>query len=65
MLELLTEQLIQAEKMWIRCIQSSDFQAEIRQLAIGGMNPMVKQLRLFIDADNIVHCEGRISQSTA
>ena len=25
---------------------------------------MVKQLRLFIDTDNIVRCEGRISQST-
>ena len=63
-LELLAEQLIQAEKMWIRCTQSSAFQAEIRQLAIGGTNPMVKQLRLFIDTDNIVRCEGRISQST-
>ena len=28
-LELLAEQLIEAEKMWIRCIQSSAFQAEI------------------------------------
>ena len=63
-LELLAEQLIQAEKMWIRCTQSSAFQPEIRQLAIGGTNPMVKQLRLFIDTDNIVRCEGRISQST-
>ena len=63
-LELLAEQLIQAEKMWIRCTQSSAFQAEIRQLAIGGTNPMVKQLRLFIDTDNIVRCEGQISQST-
>ena len=25
---------------------------------------MVKQLGLFIDTDNIVRCEGRISQST-
>ena len=50
--------------MWIRCIQASAFQAEIRQLAIGGTNPMVKQLGLFIDTDNIVRCEGRISQST-
>ena len=57
--ELLAEQLIEAEKMWIRCIQ-----AEIRQLPIGGTNSMVQQLRLFIDADNIVRCEGRISQST-
>lgn len=47
-LELLTEQLIEAEKMWIRCIQASAFQAEIRQLPIGGINPMVHQLRLFI-----------------
>ena len=59
--ELLAKQLIEAEKMRIRCIQASSFQAEIRQLAIGGTNPMVQQLRLFIDADNIVHCEGRIS----
>jgi len=63
-LELLAEELIEAEKMWIRCIQASAFQAEIRQLAIGGTNPMVKQLGLFIDTDNIVRCEGRISQST-
>ena len=62
--ELLAEQLIEAEKMWIRCIQASSFQAEIRQLAIGGTNPMVQQLRLFIDADNIVRCEGRISQTS-
>ena len=64
MLELLAEELIEAEEMWIRCIQASAFQAEIWQLAIGGTNPMVKQLGLFIDTDNIVRCEGRISQST-
>ena len=61
-LELLAEDLIEAEKMWIGCIQASAFQAEIRQLAIGGTNPMVKQLGLFTDTDNIVRCEGRISQ---
>ena len=64
MLELLAEESIEAEEMWIRCIQASAFQAEIRQLAIGGTNPMVKQLGLFIDTDNIVRCEGKISQST-
>lgn len=63
-LELSAEQLIEAEKIRIKCIQASAFQAEIRQLAIGGMSPMVQQLRLFINADNIVRCEGRISQST-
>lgn len=63
-LELLAKDLIEAEKMVIRCIQASTFQAEIRQLAIGGTNPMVKQLGLFIDTENIVRCEGRISQST-
>lgn len=63
-LKLLAEELIEAKKIWIRCIQASAFQAEIRQLAIGGTNPMVKQLGLFIDTDNIVCCEGRISQST-
>ena len=41
-LELLAEELIEAEKMWIGCTQASAFQAEIRQLAIGGTNPMVR-----------------------
>jgi len=40
-LGLLAEELIEVEKMWIKNIQSSASQDEIRQLINGGTNVMV------------------------
>jgi len=48
-LGLIANKLIEAKKLWIRCIQSSVFENEIQQLVNGSTNPMVKQLGLFIN----------------
>ena len=62
--ELTAHEILEAEKLWIRSIQSSAFQEEITLLLNGGTNQMIKQLGLFIEEDNIIRCEGRLHHSS-
>ena len=62
--ELRAAELKEAEQFWIESVQSHPFPTETRQLINGGANQKVKQLGLFLDEDNIIGCEGRMSNST-
>ena len=64
MAEINANDVMEAEKLWIRNIQSASFAEEIECFRTGKPNSRVKQLRLFIDDDSIIRCEGRIHHST-
>jgi hypothetical protein len=64
MKELKASEIREAKTCWIRSVQAQSYEPEIRQLRIGGMTPLVKQLGLFINEDKIVCCEGRIQHSS-
>jgi hypothetical protein len=61
--ELRAEELREAEKLWVQSIQNDSFAEELSCLKSGQSNKLVKQLRLFLDRDRIIRCEGRISNS--
>ena len=62
-LKLTADEVHEAEVLWIRRIQSSVFSEEMRCIRSGRFNVRVKQLGLFLDDDEIIRCEGRISES--
>ena len=62
--ELTAAEIHEAEALWIRRIQSSVFSEEIRCIRSGHCNKRVKQLGLFLDEEEIIQCEGRISESS-
>ena len=63
-LEINANEIIEAEKLWIRNIQSTAFAEEIACLRTGRPNSRVNQLRLYFDDNSIIRCEGRIHHST-
>ena len=60
------EELKEAEGLWIRSIQSSAFPEEIQRLNTRQKEPnqLIKQLNLFLDENQFIHCEGRLENST-
>ena len=63
-LEMNANEIIEAEKLWIRNIQSTAFAEEIACLQTDRPNSRVNQLRLYFDDNSIIRCEGRIHHST-
>ena len=61
--DLTADELLEAERIWIRRIQSKAFADEIECLKGGRMSARVKQLGLYFDENNIIRCDGRISNS--
>ena len=58
---LTTSELARANLDWIRQVQSSTFHDEITALQRTSRRlPLVRQLRLFLDNDNLLRCGGRI-----
>ena len=54
-------ELTQANLQWIRQVQGLTFAAEVDNLKVKGRRlPLVRQLRLFLDKDNLLRCGGRI-----
>ena len=64
MKELNASEIRRAETCWIKSIQAQTYEHEIQQIQLGGTTPLVEQLKLFINEDKIVCCEGRIHHST-
>ena len=62
--ELNADEIIEAEKLWVRGIQTTAFAEEIECMRTARTNVRVKQLSLFFDDDQIIRCDGRISNST-
>ena len=62
--ELTAAEIHEAEALWIRRIQSSVFSEEIRCIRSGHCDKRVKQLGMFLDEEEIIRCEGRISESS-
>lgn len=64
--ELTADNLKEAEKLWLKSIQLSSFPEEIRRLNSSHKNPnqLINQLNLFLDANKIIRCQGRLEYST-
>ena len=54
----------EAERIWIRRIQSSEFQEEICCIRSGCSNAKVNQLGMFVDDVRLLRCEGRIRKAS-
>ncbi len=59
---LTSKELMKAEKIWIRCCQNTSFHKQIANLSSKTPRrlPLVRQLRLFLDPENLLRCGGRI-----
>ena len=56
-----TLELRAANLKWLYSVQHTIFSAEIQNLqSRGNRSPLVRQLRLFLDRNNLLHCGGRI-----
>ena len=65
--ELIAEEIRQAEKLWLRSIQQSHFTEECGHLVGNSVKqppPIIRQLGLFHDEENVVRCQGRIDKSS-
>ena len=62
----LVEEISEAERHWIRCIQHKNFQEEIRYLQTNRPpKPILyDQFGLFMDHNQVVRCRGRLNNST-
>ena len=61
--QLEAEELRETEPLWIQSIQNSTFENELSCLTNRRSNKLITQLRLFLDQDNVIRCEGRIANS--
>ena len=63
--ELAAEELIEAEDIFIKDVQTNVFSEEIKQITKGTKTPnsRLNQLRLFLEERGIIRCEGRIENS--
>jgi len=56
--------LTTAEMLWVKSIQAVSFAPEIQALQQSGpRSPLNPQLDLFLDSDEVVRCQGRISNA--
>ena len=64
--ELTADNLKEAEKLWLKSIQLLSFPKEIRRLNSShkNSNQLINQLDLFLDANKIIRCQGRLEHST-
>jgi hypothetical protein len=62
--EVNADEITEAEKLWVHNIQSTAFSEESECMRTDRANLRVKQLNLFFGDDQIIRCEGRISNST-
>ena len=62
--ELNADEIIEAEKLWVRGIQTPAFAEEMECMRTARTNVRVKQLSLFFDDDQIIRCDVRTSNST-
>ena len=58
-----SQNLRNAEEMWIADIQAQNFLEDIQSLHTGKLSALARQLRLFYDNAGIIRCEGRIHNS--
>ncbi|XP_028413524.1 uncharacterized protein LOC114536361 [Dendronephthya gigantea] len=64
--QLNAENLKEAEMLWLKSIQLSEFSEEIRRLNSSHKNPnqLINQLNLYLDVEKIIRCKGRLEYST-
>ena len=54
-------EMTQAKLQWVRQVQYLTFHDEIETLKLKNRrSPLIRQLRLFLDSDNLLRCGGRI-----
>ena len=60
-----SRELRSAERLLLQHCQATEYSDEITSLKTGiSRQPLVKQLRLFIDSDKIIRCGGRINNAS-
>ena len=59
------ENLIEAENLWIRNIQTTTFQEELQGLNTRqkNNNQLIKQLNLYLDDNKLIRCQGRLEHA--
>ena len=61
---LTSSELDASEKLWVKYIQRKHFKEVFEAMSKGKSNNQKKQLGLYLDADGLLRCQGRIDQAT-
>ena len=61
---LTSSELDASEKLWVKYIQIKNFKEVFEATSKGKSNNLKKQLGLYLDADGLLRCQGRIDQAT-